>query len=35
MTYNGFVMIAVSLGAVVGYILFGQGMSPTKENACH
>ncbi|PHH86943.1 hypothetical protein CDD83_9558 [Cordyceps sp. RAO-2017] len=35
MTYNGWVMIAVSLGAFFGYLLFGQTTSATKDNACH
>ncbi|KYK56821.1 hypothetical protein DCS_03827 [Drechmeria coniospora] len=35
MTYNGWVMIAVSLGALFGYLLFGQSTSSTKDNACH
>ncbi|KEY65963.1 hypothetical protein S7711_06623 [Stachybotrys chartarum IBT 7711] len=35
MTYNGWVMVAVSLGAFFGYVLFGQDTSATKDNACH
>ncbi|KAG5938765.1 hypothetical protein E4U60_001189 [Claviceps pazoutovae] len=35
MTYNGWVMIAVSLGAFLGYLSFGHCTSSTKENACH
>lgn len=35
MTYNGWVMVAVSLGAFAGYLLFGQRTSATKDNACH
>lgn len=35
MTYNGWVMIAVSIGAFVGYLLFGGNASSTKETACH
>ncbi|CEI39135.1 hypothetical protein FVEN_g10732 [Fusarium venenatum] len=35
MTYNGWVMISVSLGAFLGYLFFGQRTSATKENACH
>ncbi|CAM1506629.1 Fc.00g062700.m01.CDS01 [Cosmosporella sp. VM-42] len=35
MTYNGWVMIAVSLGAFVGYLVFGKKTSATKDNACH
>ncbi|KAH6606499.1 hypothetical protein Trco_005652 [Trichoderma cornu-damae] len=35
MTYNGWVMVAVSLGAFFGYLLFGHSTSATKDNACH
>ncbi|KAI9897457.1 hypothetical protein N3K66_007313 [Trichothecium roseum] len=35
MTYNGWVMIAVSLGAFLGYVVFGHATSATKDNACH
>ncbi|OAA54748.1 CTR2 short splice, variant [Niveomyces insectorum RCEF 264] len=35
MTYNGWVMIAVSAGAFVGYLLFGGSTPATKETACH
>ncbi|KAG5989284.1 hypothetical protein E4U54_004378 [Claviceps lovelessii] len=35
MTYNGWVMIAVSLGAFLGYLVFGHHTSSTKDNACH
>ncbi|CEJ82580.1 Putative CTR2 short splice variant [[Torrubiella] hemipterigena] len=35
MTYNGWVMIAVTLGAFIGYVLFGHTTSSTKDNACH
>ncbi|KAG5981425.1 hypothetical protein E4U55_002958 [Claviceps digitariae] len=35
MTYNGWVMIAVSLGAFLGYLVFGHCTSSTKDNACH
>ncbi|PHH62906.1 hypothetical protein CDD82_1952 [Ophiocordyceps australis] len=35
MTYNGWVMLSVSLGALLGYLVFGQDVSSTKENACH
>ncbi|KAG7419408.1 Ctr copper transporter family-domain-containing protein [Fusarium sp. MPI-SDFR-AT-0072] len=35
MTYNGWVMIAVSLGAFLGYLFFGKRTSATKDNACH
>lgn len=35
MTYNGWVMVAVSIGCFFGYILFGQSTPATKETACH
>ncbi|KAM4054955.1 ctr copper transporter family protein [Hirsutella rhossiliensis] len=35
MTYNGWVMVAVSVGAFLGYLVFGQSTSATKDNACH
>jgi len=35
MTYNGWVMIAVSVGAFVGYFLFGANTEATKDGACH
>jgi copper transporter 1 len=35
MTYNGWVMIAVSVGAAVGYWFFGHNTKATKETACH
>lgn len=35
MTYNGWVMIAVSLGAFFGYLAFGHSTPATKDNACH
>ncbi|KAH6898385.1 Ctr copper transporter family-domain-containing protein [Thelonectria olida] len=35
MTYNGWVMIAVTLGAFIGYVGFGHRTSATKDNACH
>lgn len=34
MTYNGWVMLAVAVGAFVGYLAFGNS-SPTKSVACH
>ncbi|KAF2146605.1 uncharacterized protein K452DRAFT_304555 [Aplosporella prunicola CBS 121167] len=34
MTYNGWVMLAVAVGAFFGYLLFG-GSSATKTVACH
>ncbi|KAH6691745.1 CTR2 long splice variant [Plectosphaerella plurivora] len=35
MTYNGWVMVAVAFGAFIGYVLFGNSTSSTKDNACH
>jgi len=35
MTYNGWVMIAVGVGAFVGFLLFGKNSSASKETACH
>ncbi|OJJ48554.1 hypothetical protein ASPZODRAFT_62843 [Penicilliopsis zonata CBS 506.65] len=35
MTYNGLVMLAVAVGAFVGYLAFGEGMTATKTVACH
>ncbi|KAI0203733.1 Ctr copper transporter family-domain-containing protein [Astrocystis sublimbata] len=35
MTYNGFVMIAVAVGAGLGYYFFGSHTRATKETACH
>lgn len=35
MTYNGWVMVAVTVGAFVGYLLFGNNTSATKETQCH
>ena len=34
MTYNGWVMFAVAVGAFVGYLAFGNS-SATKSVACH
>ena len=34
MTYNGWVMLAVAIGAFIGYLGFGNS-SPTKSVACH
>lgn len=34
MTYNGWVMIAVAMGASLGYIKWG-GASAVKTVACH
>ncbi|BCS22392.1 low-affinity Cu transporter [Aspergillus puulaauensis] len=35
MTYNGFIMLAVAVGAFVGYLAFGENMSASKTVACH
>ncbi|PYH47954.1 low-affinity Cu transporter [Aspergillus saccharolyticus JOP 1030-1] len=35
MTYNGFVMLAVAIGAFVGYLAFGDDTSASKTVACH
>lgn len=35
MTYNGFVMLAVAVGAFVGYMAFGSDVDATKSVACH
>jgi copper transporter 1 len=35
MTYNGWVMIAVAVGAVLGYLLWGGEASAAKSVACH
>jgi hypothetical protein len=35
MTYNGWVMLAVAVGAFIGYLAFGAGLSATKSVACH
>ncbi|EXJ69124.1 uncharacterized protein A1O5_08059 [Cladophialophora psammophila CBS 110553] len=35
MTYNGFVMGAVAVGAFIGYVAFSNKTSPTKAAACH
>lgn len=34
MTYNGWVMLAVAVGAFAGYLAFGNS-SATKSVACH
>ena len=34
MTYNGFIMLAVAVGAFTGYLAFGTGPS-AKTVACH
>ncbi|PVH88299.1 ctr copper transporter [Cadophora sp. DSE1049] len=35
MTYNGWVMLAVGVGSFVGYLVFGNNTSATKDSACH
>lgn len=35
MTYNGWVMLAVSIGAGLGYLIFGARTTATKDTACH
>jgi len=35
MTYNGWIMIAVSVGAGLGYFIFGGRTAVTKDTACH
>jgi copper transporter 1 len=35
MTYNGPVMIAVAVGAFVGYLAFSEGTPASKTIACH
>ncbi|KAF3769279.1 hypothetical protein M406DRAFT_52399 [Cryphonectria parasitica EP155] len=35
MTYNGWVMVAVTLGAFFGYLTFGDQTSVTRETQCH
>lgn len=35
MTYNGQVMIAVAVGAFVGYLAFSEDTSAAKTIACH
>ncbi|KAH8657618.1 ctr copper transporter family protein [Tricladium varicosporioides] len=35
MTYNGWVMLAVAVGAFIGYLLFGKSTTATKDGACH
>merc|ERR1711939_574298 len=35
MTYNGWIMLAVAVGAFVGYIAFGRSLTSTKSVACH
>ncbi|KAI1213916.1 Ctr copper transporter family protein [Annulohypoxylon truncatum] len=35
MTYNGFVMLSVAIGAGLGYYFFGSRTKAAKETACH
>ena len=35
MTYNGWVMLSIAVGAFLGYLLFGLNTSATRETACH
>ncbi|EXJ90630.1 hypothetical protein A1O1_03733 [Capronia coronata CBS 617.96] len=35
MTYNGWVMLAVAVGAFAGYLAFGRDLSSSKSVACH
>jgi len=35
MTYNGWIMLSVAVGAFVGYLVFGSDTSATKTVACH
>ncbi|KAJ5032487.1 uncharacterized protein L3040_009090 [Drepanopeziza brunnea f. sp. 'multigermtubi'] len=35
MTYNGWVMAAMAVGSFVGYLVFGNNTSATKDTACH
>lgn len=35
MTYNGLVMVAVGVGAFIGYLVFGEDTAATKSVACH
>lgn len=35
MTYNGYVMGAVTVGAFVGYLMFGGYCPIERETACH
>ncbi|CAG8975479.1 hypothetical protein HYALB_00004796 [Hymenoscyphus albidus] len=35
MTYNGWVMIAMGIGAFIGYLMFGLDTPATKDSACH
>lgn len=35
MTYNGWVMMCMGIGAFLGYLIFGHELSATKDGACH
>jgi solute carrier family 31 (copper transporter), member 1 len=35
MTYNGWVMAAVTIGAALGYLIFGGQTPVAKDTACH
>ncbi|KAI1005937.1 hypothetical protein K3495_g2286 [Podosphaera aphanis] len=35
MTYNGWVMLSMGVGAFLGYLIFGEDTSATKDGACH
>lgn len=35
MTYNGWVMVAVTVGAFLGYLVFGAHTPVNKETQCH
>ncbi|KAH8675758.1 Ctr copper transporter family protein [Xylariales sp. PMI_506] len=35
MTYNGWVMVAITIGNFLGYYIFGGASQATKETACH
>ncbi|EXJ81096.1 hypothetical protein A1O3_07384 [Capronia epimyces CBS 606.96] len=35
MTYNGWVMLAVAVGAFIGYLAFGRSLTSSKSVACH
>jgi solute carrier family 31 (copper transporter), member 1 len=35
MTYNGFVMLAMTVGWFLGYMVFGGATPLIKETACH
>ena len=35
MTYNGWIMLAVAVGAFTGYLAFGSDLGASKSVACH